>query len=81
MQGQSGVMAMKLHSTLPRARKLEPYYQIQFSIIHRTPLFGGFSYLSAKDTVSVFKASLTACGFVKRISYSENTNGRSKVYL
>ena len=34
------VMAMKMYSILPRFSKLEPYHQMQFSVISRTPLFG-----------------------------------------
>ena len=36
-----GVMKMKRYSTLSRELELEPHHQMQFSIIHRTPLFGG----------------------------------------
>ena len=33
-------MTMKEYSTHPRFPELEPHYQIQFSVIPSTPLFG-----------------------------------------
>ena len=35
------VMPMKLYSILFWSLKLEPYHQMQFSVIHKTPLFEG----------------------------------------
>ena len=41
-------------STFPRAPGLEPHYKMQFSIIYRTPFFGGRgSYPTAGDIQSV----------------------------
>ena len=34
-----GVMAMKEYSTLSRTLEQEPHYQMQFSVIPRTPFF------------------------------------------
>ena len=40
-----GIMVMMEYSTLPRILDLEPYYQIQFSPISRTPCFCGILLL------------------------------------
>ena len=47
-------MAMKEYSTLPRAQELEPHFQVQFSVIPRTPLFGVGFILLQGDTVSIY---------------------------
>ena len=41
-------MAMKEYSTLPNALKLEPYRQMQFSVISRTLIEWGGVYASAE---------------------------------
>ena len=35
----SEVMAIKGYSTIPRNSEQEPYHQMQFNVIHRTPFF------------------------------------------
>ena len=35
-----GVKTMKGYSTLPKSSELEPHYKMQFSVIHKIPLFG-----------------------------------------
>ena len=48
-----GFMPMKGYYTLLRPPELEPHYQMQFSVILRTPLFGMESFLSAKDILCI----------------------------
>ena len=48
------------YPTFPRFPELKPHHQIQFSVILRTLLsFGGGSYPSATDTVSIFLSPTT----------------------
>ena len=46
------VMSVKRYSTLPRALELESHYQIQFSVMLRTPVFEMGFLSSAGDIVS-----------------------------
>ena len=51
-----GAMALNRCSTFPRDPELQPHHQMQFSVIFKTAPFGvRRSYLSAGDTISVFK--------------------------
>ena len=49
-----GVMTMKEYSILSKYLGLEPHYLMQFSVIFKTPYFGGGSNSSTRDSVSVF---------------------------
>ena len=59
MKVDLGTIGIKEYSALPRAPELEPRYQMQFSIIHRSILLGDKRCLTPQqgDTVRVFKAS------------------------
>ena len=43
---------MTVYSKLLRGPEFKPHFQMQFSVIERSPFFGG-SYPSARSTVSV----------------------------
>ena len=61
-----GVIAMNGYSILHRAPELEPYHRIQFIVIYRTLLFGFHHF--ARDSISVFRASLTERILVREIT-------------
>ena len=45
-------MIIKKYFTLPRALEQEPYHQMQFNVIPRTPLGGGLIPLG-EDVISI----------------------------
>ena len=48
------VMTMKGYFTFPRSPEVKFHYQMQSTVISRTPPFGSGSYLSAGDTDNIF---------------------------
>ena len=63
---------MKGYSIFWRSLELKPHHQMPFNVILRTPTLGeGKSYPSTKDTVSVFKTSLTGCLYICLYVYNE----------
>ena len=46
------VMAMKEYTTFLRSPEVDPHHQMRFSVISKTPPFGGRSYSSSGDTVN-----------------------------
>ena len=66
---------MKSNSRLSISAELEPHYQLQFSVILRTLLWGEKQggYQSAEDGVGIFYASLTESeGEMNSLSYFVN---------
>ena len=62
-----GLLAMYGFSPLPIFPELESHHKVQFSVILSKPLFfGGGSYPSARDNVSVFYGLANRVGFQKK---------------